>query len=149
MPSIEFDWDEGASHARWLGKVGIETSEATTPQNLSEESSSKITPGERLARFIVYWITLGFFLDLAVYFARYDRTNHNHDEFHAALMILCFLAGLSMDIWFIVRQYGMLFQDTLVYNIYFGLICATNLFAIPQLSTPLLLQSTETSSDSK
>lgn len=87
---------------------------------------------------------MGFFLDLAIYYARYDRTNSNHDEFHAALMILCFLAGLSMDIWFIVRQSGMFFKGTLNYDVYFGLICATNAFAIPQLSMLLLPQSTET-----
>lgn len=101
---------------------------------MSEESPNKIKKGERLTRYVIYWITLGFFLDLAIYFARFDRTNSNHDEFHAALMILCFLAGLSMDIWFLIRQYGMLFNGILTYDIYFGLICATNVFAIPQLS---------------
>jgi hypothetical protein len=133
---VQFDWQpDHLPHDRHLKSEAGPVSEDPTPKGDGDDSPNKIKKGERLTRYVIYWITLGFFLDVAVYFARYDRTNQNHDEFHAALMILCFLAGLSMDIWFVVRQYGMLFNSIMVYDIYFGLICATNAFAIPQLSS--------------
>lgn len=99
---------------------------------------------ERLIRFIVYWIALGIFLDISIYYARFNRTNTNHDEFHAALMILSFLSALGMDIWFVVRQFGDLFKGNMEIDVYFYLICASNILALPQLGTLEVIQFTET-----
>ena len=59
---------------------------------------------------IICMIGAGFFVDLGIYFARFNRSNESHDEFHAALMVLTIFSGLAMDIWWAVRESSHLFN---------------------------------------
>jgi len=126
------DWDLGYSDDRSLTRV--ESSQKHVKEEADNKNSTiKDNQKSRLIRFIIYWIALGVFLDIAIYYARFARTNPNHDEFHAAIMMLSFLTALGMDIWFIVTSYKELFSGNLQADIYFYLICASNILALPQL----------------
>ena len=108
------------------GRLGLGSGE-------SNEENMADTKGERIARLVIYWIGFGIFIDLAIFLAGYNRSNESHDEFHAALMLLTFLSAAGMDIWFVAREYPRFFKGSQLHDIYFILICAVNLYALPQL----------------
>ena len=102
----------------------------------ADEENVADTKGERIARLIIYWVGFGIFIDLAIFLAGYNRSNESHDEFHAALMLLTFLSAAGMDIWFVAREHQRFFTGSQLHDIYFILICAVNLYALPQLGRP-------------
>lgn len=106
---------------------------AVAADDEKKDNNIKDNQKSRLTRFIIYWIALGVFLDIAIYYARFRRTDSSHDEFHAAIMMLSFLTALGMDIWFLVTNYSRLFKGDFNVEIYFYLICASNVLALPQL----------------
>ena len=95
----------------------------------------KDSKGQRLTRYIVYWIGIGLFIDIALYFARYRRYDESHDETHGALMFLAFGSSTAMDIWFLVKEYHQLFKERIDIDVYFFLICGTTVFSLFQIST--------------
>lgn len=140
VAALSSDWDLGYTEDRSLGN---EQTPVNTVKNddAKEDHTVKNNNKSRLIRFIIYWISLGIFLDIAIFYARYSRSNPNHDEFHAAIMMLSFLSAFGMDLWFIITSYKELFSGNLEADIYFYLICASNLLALPQLGRLFLTPS--------
>ena len=87
-----------------------------------------------MTRFVIYWIGVGFFLDLAVYFARFVRHNESHDEFHGALMFLTFASSFGMDLWYVVREKSRLFAGKQDADVHFVLLCVANFMGLCQIS---------------
>ena len=97
------------------------------------DTNPKDSRHQRIARLIVFWVAYGFLLDLGIYFARFNRANESHDEFHAFIMFVTFTAGIAMDIWYSIIEWKQLTDGTLYSTIYLGLMCYVDLIAIPQI----------------
>ena len=136
----------------WVGTQQHSDFAKTNNQNSEEEwtisknaNSLKVstvnqadTRGERMTRLIIYTICYGLFIELAIFFAKFNRSNESHDEFHAALMLLAFAGGLVVDLWFLFRERSRLFTGMWELDTFFWLICAVNVYALPQLGNLVL-----------
>lgn len=99
------------------------------------EGSEDMHESERIIRLVIYWLGIGFFLDLGLFFARYNRHNESHDEFHFALMFITIVSGIICDIWFAIRSGKKAFNNGQTYETYFILIIWTTLLGICLFST--------------
>lgn len=87
-----------------------------------------------MTRMIIYMIGAGFFIDLGIFFARFNRSNESHDEFHAALMVLAIFSGLAMDIWWVIREISNMFQGNSDVDTYSIFVIASAALSIPIMS---------------
>lgn len=84
---------------------------------------------------IIYMIGAGFFIDLGIFFARFNRASESHDEFHAALMVLSIFSGLAMDIWWVIRELGNMFKGNSDVDTYSIFVIAFATLSIPIMSS--------------
>jgi hypothetical protein len=99
------------------------------------EGGENMHESERIVRLVIYWLGIGFFLDLGLFFARYNRHNESHDEFHFALMFITIVSGIACDIWFAIRAGKKAFNNGPTYETYFILIIWTTFLGICLFST--------------
>lgn len=50
-------------------------------------------------------------MEFGVLIARYKRHESHHDETHAFLMGMSFVAGLACDIWYVIVNFEELFKN--------------------------------------
>ena len=86
---------------------------------------------DRLIQLVIYYITYGIIIEIAICIARYKRADETHDEVHAGLMMSSFAICMGIDIWYVVAVSETLFDDWIKCG-NFILICMINVLVFIQ-----------------
>lgn len=103
-----------------------------TQDTNNEEEGMDWKARGRLIRLVVYLIFYGLVLEIALIVVRYQRHKESHDEIHGFLMLISIVAGVGMDIYYIIDVWSEGFKS-LISKINLALGGAILIFALAQL----------------